>query len=97
MDSDSPGRSWPFSLLSHFVPGTRPRAAGKPDRTSPGFGRGGGGFELAQFSGRTFSAWRVPEQNGTAARRANFGPDYQSPSRASLLSRRTGAPGRRCH
>ena len=34
-----------------------------------------------------------PEQNGTAARRANFGPDYQSPSRASLQSRRTGAPG----
>ena len=25
-----------------------------------------------------------PGQNGTAARRADFGPDYQSPSRASL-------------
>jgi hypothetical protein len=23
MDSDSPGRSWPFSLLSHAVPGAR--------------------------------------------------------------------------
>ncbi len=34
-----------------------------------------------------------PGQNGTAARRANFGPDYQSPSLASLPSRRTGAPG----
>ena len=27
-----------------------------------------------------------PEQNGTAASRAYFGPDYQSPSRASLPS-----------
>src|SRR5436305_14494720 len=34
-----------------------------------------------------------PGQNGTAARRAYFGPDYQSPSLASLPSRRTGAPG----
>ena len=34
-----------------------------------------------------------PGQSGTAARRANFGPDYQSPSLASLLSRRTRAPG----
>jgi hypothetical protein len=57
-----------------------------------GPGGSGRGNELAQFSGRTFR--RVPEQSGTAAKRANFGPDYQSPSHASLLSRRTGAPGR---
>src|SRR5204863_7380218 len=34
-----------------------------------------------------------PGQNETAARRADFGPDYQSPSLASLPSRRTAAPG----
>ena len=34
-----------------------------------------------------------PGRNGIAARRADFGPDYQSPSLASLPSRRTGAPG----
>ena len=48
----------------------------------------------ARSTSRTVKRGGVcPGQNGTAARRADFGPDYQSPSLASLPSRRTGAPG----
>src|SRR5579864_989710 len=62
-------------------------------------GREFGSGQFSETLGCAFRGGHVgvhPEQNGRAARRANFGPDYQSPSRASLLSRRTGAPGRAC-
>src|SRR5690349_19915576 len=61
-----------------------PFTSRKPDgnRGTRSYLPGAGQGEL--WSGNLRWSGVCPEQSGTAARRAYFGPDYQSPSRASL-------------